>query len=185
MTFSLELDTGEDFVNITYELGDMDYNFESATETSTCFDLGEPNDYRCRFSYIDRITFLSGGTNNQYSFSNQAAIHQVDDQVFYAQFTDVNGNGVPDISDDGRIPSTDSDGNIQVYNPNNIGKEIKFTYDDYGSGIEGDADGFHDFDSRNQVMSFLTGMTFDIPEPVVVCIDTCLLYTSPSPRDRG
>ena len=172
MTFSLELDNGEDFVNTTYEVGDMDYNFISSSETSVCFDLGEPNNYSCRYSYIDRIIFLSGGTNNQYSFSNPAAIHQVNATEFYSNFTDVNGNGIPDVSDDGRVPSTDPDGNIQVYNPNNIGKEIKFTYDDYGSGIEGDADGFHDFDSRNQVMSFLTGMTFDIPEPIIVCTDT-------------
>jgi len=75
---------------------------------------------------------------------------QADADKFYAQFPDANNNQKPDAEDDGRIAGANNNGNIQVYNPNNIGKEIIFEYNDPGFGIEGDTDDYHDFDSFNQ-----------------------------------
>jgi len=161
MIFHLELDNTVAFKNITYELGDMDYNFISSAPSNTCFLEGESNNYRCRYSYIDRITFLSNVIENEYSFDDQSVIHQVNMSQFYSQFTDSNGDERPDEVNDGRIPGFSPDGNIKVCNQT-ITNEIKFAYDDPGFGLEGDADGYHDFDAKNQVMAFLSGMTFDL-----------------------
>jgi len=162
MLFDLKLDSGANFKNITYELGDMDYNFISSLEGNTCFGDGEINDYRCRFSYIDRVTFLTGVPTNNYTFDDASVMRQVNASQIYSQFTDANNNERPDLSNDGRIPGFSPDGNIKICNPAAVGEEIQFIYDDPGFGIEGDADGYHDFDAKNQVMSFLSGMTFDI-----------------------
>ena len=80
--------------------------------------------------------------------------------TFYANVPDANDDKKVDFEDDGKIPGTDGNGNIMVYNPGNIGSQIIFDYNDPGYGLASDPDCMHDFDAFNQVMSFLTGMTF-------------------------
>jgi len=163
MRFTLEFDNNISLENITYTLGDMDYNFIGG-QGSFCEGIGELNNYNCRYSYIDQITVISGAGSNEYSFPDPAMIQQTGTDKFYAKFPDANNNQRVDTQDDGRIPGANSAGNISIYNANNIGKQIIFDYNDPGFGLEEDPDGFHDFDSYNQLMSFLTGMTFDAVE---------------------
>ena len=173
MRFTLEFDNNISLENITYTLGDMDYNFIGG-QGSTCEGFGDLNDYSCRYSYIDQITVLSGAGSNEYIIPDPTMIHQADTDKFYAKFPDANNNQRIDIQNDGRIPGDNSSGNISIYNANNIGKQVIFEYNDPGFGLENDPDGFHDFDSYNQLMSFLTGMTFDAVECSMTDIDVSI-----------
>lgn len=159
MRFALSFDNDISMENVTYTLGDMDYNFIGTS--NPCVGIGDLDNYNCRFSYIDQIQVISGQGSNQYTFPDPSMIHQPDTDLFYGKFPDANNNQRPDAEDDGRILGAKNNGNIIIYNPNNIGKQILFDYNDPGFAIEGDTDNYHDFDSYNQVMSFLTGMTFD------------------------
>ena len=176
MRFTLELTNGLDLEDITYTLGDMDYIFKNDDATSTCFGPTDNENYNCRYTYIDQITVISGAGSNQYTFKDASKIHQVNDaslngsgvstsrsrmgDTFYANFPDANNDQVVDEEVDGRIPGTDDSGNITVYNPGNIGSQIIFEYSDPGYALAGDTDGYHDYDSYNQVMSFLSGTSF-------------------------
>ncbi len=189
MRFTLELDNGDDLENVTYILGDMDYAFENTDPASPCFGPTDSDNYTCRFSYIDQITVISGFGNNEYTFEDPTKIFQegvtnanirntpeagsrrMEGDVFYANFPDANGDKKIDFEDDGRIPGVDGNGNITVYNPGNIGTQIIFDYDDPGYGLASDPDGFHDFDAFNQVMSFMTGMTFGSCKPSLSQVD--------------
>lgn len=154
MEVTLTLDNGCSFENLTYTLADIDYTFNDNTQ------VGEPNDLTKAFSYIDRVKVISGAGTNVYTPVDPSKVWiQGDDLI--AQFTDANGNGIPDVSDYGLIPGTAPDGNVTVYNPGNIGTDINFIYDDYSLGIEGDADGLHDFDALNLRVGLGTGITFD------------------------
>ncbi len=170
MRFTLEFDNNISLENIRYTLGDMDYNFIGG-QGSTCEGVGDLNNYGCRYSYIDQITVISGAGSNEYIIPDPKMIQQADTDRFYANFPDANNNQRIDIQDDGRIPGDDASGNISIYNANNIGKQIIFEYNDPGFGLENDPDGLHDFDSYNQLMSFLTGMTFDAVECSMSDID--------------
>ncbi len=188
MRFTLELDNGEDLDNVTYVLGDMDYSLENTDPSSPCFGPTDSNNYICRFSYIDQVTVVSGAGSNEYTFVDPARIYQVGGNnirgnsiassrqrvgdTFYANVPDANNDQIVDAELDGRVPGTDGDGNITVYNPGNIGKQIIFDYNDPGFGLVGDADGYHDFDSYNQVMSFMTGMTFGSCKPILSQVET-------------
>ena len=163
MRFTLEFDNNISLENITYTLGDMDYNFIGGQDSS-CEGDGESNNYTCRFSYIDQIEIISGAGSNEYRFADPSMIQQTGADKFYANFPDANNNQRVDTQGDGRIPGDNTSGNISIYNANNIGRQIIFEYDDPGFGLEDDPDGFHDFDSYNQLMSFLTGTTFDAVE---------------------
>ncbi len=188
LRFTLELDNGEDLENVTYILGDMDYSLENTNPTSTCFGPTDGNNYRCRSTYIDQVTVISGAGTNEYTFANPTRIYHVGKNnvrdnsaassrqrmgdTFYANFLDANDDQLVDGEDDGKIPGTDGDGNITVYNPGNIGSQIIFDYNDPGFGLADDPDGYHDFDAYNQVMSFMTGMTFGSCEPMLSQVET-------------
>ncbi len=173
MRFILEFDNNISLENITYTLGDMDYNFVGS-EGSTCEGIGESNNYGCRYSYIDQIEVISGAGSNEYSFLDPSMIQVTSTDKFYAKFPDVNNNQRVDEQGDGRIPGDNDSGNISIYNANNIGKQIIFDYNDPGFGLDNDPDGFHDFDSYNQLMSFLTGTTFDAVECSMSDIDVAI-----------
>lgn len=172
MRFELELDNGANLANVTYELGDMDYNFiGSSTSGGDCPGKAtDIEDYSCRFSYIDQITVLSGVGSNEYSY-DEAEVTQKGD-VLYSKFKDDNDDQIVDEQLDGRVSFRSPAGNIAVYNPGVISKVI-FDYDDPGFPIAAEANSlnggsssrnraYHDFDSQNQLMYFLSGMTFDL-----------------------
>jgi len=158
MEVTITLSNGYTFENVTYELTDIDYTFNHPF-----LGAGEPNFYNYTFSFIDRVKILSGLGGNVYTPNNAAEIFMQGNDLI-AQFTDANNNGVPDVSDAGLVGNLDTDGNITIYNPGNIGNTIHFMYDDYGSGIEGDADGVHDFDAVDQRIGLGTGITFSARE---------------------
>jgi len=183
MRFELELDNGADLVNVAYSLGDMDYNFVGTKSSSVACPKGVGTDqenYTCRESYIDQITVLSGAGSNEYIYDESKVVEK--DNVLYAKFLDANDDQLVDAEDDGRISFSETDGNITIYNEGNIGKKIIFEYDDPGFPTEEEANGlsngrtssrngnYHDFDAKNQVMYFLSGMTFSMPGDITGCI---------------
>jgi len=184
MRFELELDNGADLVNVAYSLGDMDYNFVGTKSTSVACPKGVATDqenYTCRESYIDQITFVSGAGSNEYTYDESKIVEK--DNVLYAKFLDANDDQLIDAEDDGRVSFRDTDGNITIYNRGNIGKKIIFEYDDAGFPTEAEQNNanagrgsssrngnYHDFDAKNQVMYFLSGMTFSMPGDITGCI---------------
>lgn len=102
MEVTVTLSNGFTFENVTYELTDIDYTFNHPF-----LGAGEPNFYNYTFSFIDRVKILSGLGSNVYTPSTPGEIFMQGDELI-AQFTDANGNGIPDVSDAGLVGNLES-----------------------------------------------------------------------------
>lgn len=141
--------------DLNYTVTDLDFNL-----------LGESNDYAIdsRFSFIDAVQFTTNSAGNSYTLGSD--VRSIGPDSFVAAFDDANMNMLADSATDGRINPTSTTGNVEVDNPgiNSGVTSFALTYFDPGNGVEGDADGLHDFDSANVVIG-LGEILFGVPEP--------------------
>lgn len=158
---------------VTLTLGDR-YTLANMRYTLTGIDMAltgddcdaktgpaEPNNYACGAAFIDRVTILSRSGHNLYTPVDAQQVSIVGD-VITARFMDVNKNGQPDAREDRRLASTSTRGNVTVFHPTNIGSLLQFSLSDAGLGIDGDPDGYHDFDAPWQGIGLASGITFDV-----------------------
>jgi hypothetical protein len=163
-TALISLTVGEryELSNVRYTLTGIDMLLSAAPGEPSTAPVG-PNNLACGGSFIDRVTILSSGGRNLYSPADPARIAIVGD-VIRARFPDTDNSGHPDGEFDGCVSMPSTAGNVTVFHPATIGTTLQFEFGDAGKGVDGDADGYHDFDAPEQRIGLASGITFDLKE---------------------
>lgn len=157
MVVNMYLDNGQAFSNIQYTLVDID------------MDMSGSN-YDFTGSYIDQVQIVSGAGTNIITPYNSSYLKVVGDFI-RPNFTDANNNNIPDQHEFNQIQAFQQDANVTIRTPGTVGR-LTFIYNDYNQSIEGDPDGFHDYDSGNQRIGIGRYTTFESGcQTIEICDD--------------